>query len=236
MVRALIGPLLILFSTAAMPRQFEVASIKPSKPGAVVRDMRIALPPGRFEAMNITLNELLLSLSGFTGEVRGASGWMTSERYDIVAKADGVIAPEERDPMVMALLKDRFRLVVHHVKEEQPALALTAGKKPPKLEQSKEGNAQAISGGRDRVVFRGVGMFELAGYLTQMLHTRVVDRAGMNGRSDFAITPENFVAAGSGNFGDLVRAAIKDLGFRLEQQNIPVDVIVIDHAERPSPN
>jgi hypothetical protein len=52
--------------------RLEVASIKPSKPGAVVQDARLSFPPGRFEAINVTLNDLLYSLNGFTGRVEGA--------------------------------------------------------------------------------------------------------------------------------------------------------------------
>src|SRR5438477_12289389 len=74
-------------SPLSPPRRFEVVSIKASSPGAVVQDMRIFVPPGRVEAVNITLVELLASLSGFSGKVQGGPKWAESDRYDIVARA-----------------------------------------------------------------------------------------------------------------------------------------------------
>jgi hypothetical protein len=85
-------------AAAAAPRRFEVVSIKPSRPGATMQDMRINLPPGRIEALNITLNELLLSFSGFSGKVEGAPKWADTERYDIEAKAATEIAPANAAP------------------------------------------------------------------------------------------------------------------------------------------
>src|SRR4051794_10201943 len=78
------------------PRQFDVVSIKPSRPGAVMQEMRITLPPGRVEAVNITLSEMLASFSGFTGKVEGGPKWAGTERFDIIAKADGEITAAER--------------------------------------------------------------------------------------------------------------------------------------------
>ncbi len=90
--------LLLLLLAAVLPAQktegnsstrlFDVAAIKRSKPGALIQDMRIIFPPGRMEAVNVTLKEMLLSFSGFSGKVEGGPKWVESERYDIIAKAD----------------------------------------------------------------------------------------------------------------------------------------------------
>ena len=119
------------------PRLFDVASIKRSKPGAVIQDMRITFPPGRMEAVDITLSEMLLSFSGFSGKVEGGPKWVESERYDVIAKADGEITPAERGPMLMALLQDRFKLTVHHEAKEEPGIALTKGKQLPDVKPAK---------------------------------------------------------------------------------------------------
>jgi len=78
--------------------QIEVASIKPSRPGTVVQDARISCPPGRFDAVNITLGEIVDYLNGFTGRV------------------EGVLAPPECRQAVLALLQDRFKLTIHYCK------------------------------------------------------------------------------------------------------------------------
>jgi uncharacterized protein (TIGR03435 family) len=174
-------------------RQFEVASIKPSKPGAVVQDARISFPPGRFEAVNVTLNDILQMMSHFSGKVQGGPRWTESERYDIVAKTDGDIDPGQRGQIVMALLEDRFKLAVHQEAKEVPGLALVVGKKPPNLEPAKDGGESLIrSGGRRQVIFQNVSMFRLVNYLSQIWHTPVVDHTGVTGNFNFSLDPYSF--------------------------------------------
>jgi uncharacterized protein (TIGR03435 family) len=224
------------------PRQFEVASVKPSKPGAAVQDARISFPPNRFEAVSVTLNDILLSMSGFSGKVQGGPKWTESERYDIVAKADGNIAPGQRNQIVMELLEDRFKLAFHRETKEASGLALAVGKKPPNLDPSKDGEETMIrSGDRRQVIFQSVNMFRLVNYLSQIWHTPVVDHTGVRGKFDFSLDPYSFALEPSAqsslsreSFGDLVRAAVEQLGFKVETQKVTITITVIDHAERPS--
>jgi uncharacterized protein (TIGR03435 family) len=229
--------LLLLFLLPAAPRQFDVVSIKPSKPDATMQDMRITFPPGRMEAVNITLSELLLSFSGFSGKVEGGPKWVTSERYDVIAKADGEIKGDERGPMLMALLEDRFRLAVHHESREQSGLALTKGKQEPDVKPAKEG--EQVFGRLDerrQVIFRNVRMSDLASYLRGMLSTPVTDRTGMAGRYDFSLDPDSFADTPDEPFRDRIRSAVAALGFKLEPQKVTRDITVIDNAERPTEN
>jgi hypothetical protein len=94
-------------ATAQAPdgaRRFDVASIKPSRTGAVVQDARVNFPPGRFEALNVTVSDVLNGLNGYNGRVEGGPAWAQSDRYDILAKADGDLTPAERARAVLALL------------------------------------------------------------------------------------------------------------------------------------
>jgi Protein of unknown function (DUF3738) len=168
------------------PRLFDVASIKRSKPDAAIQDMRIAFPPGRMEAVNVTLKEMLLSFSGFSGKVEGGPKWVESERYDIIAKADGEITLAERGPMVMALLEDRFKLAVHHEAKEEAGIALTKGKQMPDVKPAK-GGEQTLGRLDDhrQVVFKNVRMSQFAGYLRGMWSVPVVDRTGWPAPSIF---------------------------------------------------
>jgi hypothetical protein len=94
------------------PRQFEVASIKPSKPGAAVQDARLNFVGGRFEALNVTLNDVLYSFCGFSGKVQGGPKWTESDRYDILAKFDGAIEPGEA---TLIRLNDRRQVIFQAV-------------------------------------------------------------------------------------------------------------------------
>jgi uncharacterized protein (TIGR03435 family) len=226
-------PLVLLLA----PRPFDVVSIKPARPDATMQDMRISLPPGRMEALNITLSELLLSFSGFSGKVEGGPQWVKSDRFDIVAKAEGKIPPAELGPMLMMLLEDRFKLTVHHETKEESGIVLTKGKQPPVLKTS-EGGEQVLGRLDDRrqVIFRNVSMPQLAGYLRGMLGMPVTDRTGITGSYDFSLDPDSFVDTPGEAFRDRIRSAVEALGFKLESQKVSRDITVIDHAERPTEN
>jgi uncharacterized protein (TIGR03435 family) len=160
----------IAAAQAFAPR-FEVTSIKPSKPGTVVQDMRLSFENDRFEAINITLKEILSAMSGFSASVRveGGPNWTATDRYDIVAKADWAISVNDRNGAVMSLLKDRFKLITHRETKDIPGLALAVGKMDRSIQRSQENATDKISGDRHHVIFQGVTMFRLANYLSQIL-------------------------------------------------------------------
>src|SRR5579864_7077470 len=93
---------------------FEVASVKPGSPGDKAPPFTIS-PGGGFTANSelIFLIQIFYNLKPF--QVVGAPGWLSSEKYTIVAKSPGgtvVATPAGRDkdmPLrIQALLKDRF--------------------------------------------------------------------------------------------------------------------------------
>jgi uncharacterized protein (TIGR03435 family) len=231
-------PALSQTKTGSAPsRQFEVVSIKPSRPGAVMQDMRIRFPPGRMEAVNITLSELLSSFSGFLGKVEGGPKWVESDRYDIIAKADGEITTSERGPMLLALLEERFKLAVHHESKDEAGVALTTGKRPPEVKPASPGeHTLGRLDERRQVIFRNVPMSEFASYLHGMWGIQVVNRTGMAGNHDFLLDPDSFATASGEAFRDRVRSAVEALGFKLEPMRVSRDITIIDHVDRPTEN
>lgn len=217
---------------------FETASIKPSNPGAVVQDMRLSFENNRLEAVNITLKELLSATSGFSAstKVQGGPSWTETERYNIVAKAEGEVPANDRNGAVMALLEERFKLVAHREKKEASGMALTVGKKPPAMQRSEQGTSSQITGDRHQLVFRNTSMGELAHYLSMIWRTTVEDHTGMPGVFDFSVRPEGFASSTTDKFADLLRTAMEDLGFVLQARKVMLDVTVIDRAERPTEN
>ena len=207
--------------------QFDVASIKPSKPDARMQDMRISFRGGRFEAVNITIDELLLSMSGFSGKVQGGPKWASTDRYDVIAVSDADIAPNERNQIVMALLEDRFRLAVHHEPKEEQGLALGVGKKSPKLDPAKDGEVTSFRADGQREIFNGITMFGLAGYLGHLWQTTVVDRTGIKGKFDFSVDFEGIAQEPSAQgpaarpgYPELLRSALESFGFTVEPQKV----------------
>jgi uncharacterized protein (TIGR03435 family) len=70
----------------------------------------------------------------------------------------------------------------------------------------------------------------------------VVDRTGLTGAYDFKLDwsaqgPQASAADGSEPAGPTIFTALQEqLGLKLESAKAPVEIIVIDHAERPSEN
>ena len=134
--------------------------------------------------------------------------------------------------------------------------ALTAAKGGPKLKPGTE-SADANPQGPPPLIFvvsqelvrlpgRNATMGELASVMQRSaLDHPVVDRTGLNGRYDFDLefAPDESLFGGtlgkgleaSGKPG-LFAAMQEQLGLRLESTRGPVEVLVVDHAERPVSN
>jgi uncharacterized protein (TIGR03435 family) len=126
-------------ASASSPK-FEVASVKTNKSG----DGRIMIanqPGGRFTATNVPLRLLIRNayqLQDF--QIVGAPDWITSEHFDIAAKAEGDIPPSPpggppgpMQLMMQALLAERFKLVVHRDTRELQTYALVLARSDRKL-------------------------------------------------------------------------------------------------------
>jgi uncharacterized protein (TIGR03435 family) len=229
---------------------FEVASIKPNKTGAarVQNDMLVYAPGGRFEAINVTLVDVIVRVYPTRRiQMQGGPDWIDSERFDIIAKpgADaGDLNYEQRRAMVQTLLEDRFRLAFHKETREVPVLAVMVGKNPPKLAPAKEEEETLVRvGDHGQIIFQKVGVIGLVNTVSNIWHTPVIDRTGVEGRFDFTLDVQQFATPPSADgparredFGDLVRTAVEQLGFKLEKQKAPLEITIIDRAERPSEN
>jgi bla regulator protein blaR1 len=77
--------------------------------------------------------------------IEGGPSWLDSERYQVIAKAEGTPGQDMmRGPMLRALLEDRLKLKVHRESREVPAYLLVTGKNGPKLQPAKEGSCVAF--------------------------------------------------------------------------------------------
>jgi uncharacterized protein (TIGR03435 family) len=121
--------------------QFDVASVKPNT--GVERGVEIGFPsPGWFHARNVWLRFLVQNAWNVKDyQVVGGPGWAASERYDIDAKTDGKASRDQMWLMLQTLLRDRFRLALHHESKEWPVYNLVAASKGGiKLQATKEGS------------------------------------------------------------------------------------------------
>lgn len=223
------------------PARFEVASIRPSQPGATAQQARFSPSFGvtdRFDAVAVTVGDILDMLNGWQlGRVLGGPAWMRTDRYDIHAKADTPISSEERKIAVEALLAERFKLVAHQETRDIPAAVLLAPKRPAGLKPAagRETPSMHVDAHGDPV-FVAMPMSTVTNYLAQMWHLPVVDQTGLTGTFNFSLAPSAIERVRGQTWGDLVREAMLDFGFKVEMRKVPLQVTVVDRCERPSDN
>jgi bla regulator protein BlaR1 len=198
------------------------------------------------------------------GRVVGVPNWAESESYDIDAKMESSVADElkklkpldrnlARQRMLQSLLADRFKLVVHTETKEFPVYVLTLAKNGPKIREAKAGdtyeNGYKLPNGKPsgagfnsdeegKVSAQGVTAENFAQWLSRQVGRTVIDKTGLTGRYDFALSwsvdeDESSASAGRPAILDAIQ---QQLGLKLESGKGPLEVVVVDHAEKPSMN
>src|SRR5215472_19253552 len=97
-----------------------------------------------------------------------------------------------------------------------------------------------IAGGNGRIRFGGLNATMMAGAFNPYSGRMIVDRTGLTGSWDFelrfALRRGANAPATDVDLPDFFIALQEQLGLKLESTNAPVDVLVIDHVERPTPD
>lgn len=270
-------------NTNAVAPTYEVISIKPTKSDGKVMRLKLMFSPDGFEAEGVTLQTLIREAYGVQdNQISGAPNWVNSEKYDIELKT-AKSAPDEpqklspdQGKLVMqgtlrTLLADRFKLKLHLETKELQQYALVVAEDGPKLQQAKPGDTypNGIKGrdglGRPGLMHmdmakglltaQGLGMTDLAGYLSRQLNATVLDKTALTGNYDFTLhwaPDESQLAMFKGlptgqheidntsapeSSGPSIFTALQEqLGLELKSQQGPAQILVIDHAEAPSEN
>ena len=203
---------------------FEKTTVKPNKTGAMRVVMQM-VPGGAWEATNVTLESMIrlaYRLQDF--QVMGGPRWITSERFDILAKSAAGAPPSEFPQRMRSLLAEQFNLKVHSETRELPIYALVRaradGSRGPRLTPSTvdcEALARGEPGERPAcgITVRfghmrgsGVTMSQLVRSLAQQTGRTVLDRTGLTGGFDYDLefAPDpTLVGRGTGPGGGLPR-------------------------------
>lgn len=234
----------------------EVATIKPARPDEQRKGF---VWNGReLQIMNFTLSEIMCAAYNLQPrQIAGAPDWVTSDKFDITVQPDipGRASLKQSQSMTRKLMADRFQLKFHRDKKEMSAYVLTVIGNAPKMTQN-TGDASAgeglFFGPIGTLHVRNAPMADFAQLLQSALLDRpVVDQTGLPGRWDFTLkwTPDDAQFAAMGAKApppsttdaadappQLLTAIREQLGLKLEAAKTPVDVVVIDHVDHPSPN
>jgi uncharacterized protein (TIGR03435 family) len=241
---------------------FDVISVKPSKDDG---RLRLRFTKDGFVATNLDLHDLIgESYLVDDNQILSEPAWAKKQGFDVEAKvvgtdvaALGKMSFDERRAMFKQVLTERFKLAIHHETRELPVYALTIAKGGAKLKQGTTSpDGPAISKRGPGMIKVGPGLVSavgttipyFVGVLSGELGRTVVDRTGLTGVYDISLTWAGDAgqggglgtagaASGSDASGPSLFTAIQEqLGLKLESVKAAVDVIVIDHVERPTEN
>lgn len=180
---------------------------------------------------------------------------------DATAQAIGGMTPqaagEAHQHMMQAMLESQFHLTVHREKRDLPLYALVVADGGAKLHEATPGDtypngfrgpdggpgAGMIRMGVGELTCQAVPVENLTRILTEQIGRHVIDRTGLAGKYDFSLKWLPDVAASNAAgalpapemaLPSLQAALQQQLGLKLESATGPVDVLVVDQAEKPA--
>jgi len=216
---------------------FEAATVKVNNLGPTSPN-GFSPTPGRLRVTNMPLQQLIQAAYHIkTGMLFGTAAWMQSERFDIDAKAPGSSTFEEDMVMLRALLAERFQLKFHRETRQLKIQTLVLAKSGPKFQLSKDQDQ------KERVNIRPTeisGTDIPFGHFVTILEAQlgypILNETGLSGQFDLSLKYVRDDSPAAAADGPSVFAALADLGLKLEARQGPVEVFVIDSAERPREN
>jgi uncharacterized protein (TIGR03435 family) len=259
MALVIVGGVAVLHSqspTSATPASFDVVSIKPvatppERGGG-------GFLPGRFVVTNATLYTLVQTAHELKAYqlVNNGPSWITSEQFSVDAKAGATsttpLMPVQMRPLLQRVLTERFKLRTHRESREMPIYNLVFARRDQRLGSqlrpsridcsTAEGRTQALSvmaeGRKPCGTIWTNGSFTADGVdfaqLTMVVLDRpVINRTGLRGSFDWEL---KWVPDPDLDGPALGTAFEEQLGLKLEPGRGPIEVLVIDSAERPTPN
>src|SRR5580704_15608648 len=179
----------LALSAGAQQPAFEVASVKPHKPGVAAENRgreSIDTVPGVLTIRNASLSSCIKWAYLVKDYQISGPAWLNEERYDITAKAAGPARLDELRRMLRMLLAERFSLQLHRETKELPVYRLVTAKSGPKLHKAEPGGNTSMRGENGSFVFRGTSMEQLAEDLSGLTQVDrpVLDRTGISGVFD----------------------------------------------------
>lgn len=248
-MRAGLAVLLFIAQTATT---FEVVSIKPGVLTEATRIRRVQVQNNRWTTTRSTVREIIREAYksdalDMPDRVVGGPKWLDEDQFNIVATSASTPTQAQRELMIRAMLADRFHLATHLEQRTLPAYELVRARRDgalgPRLHRATTDCAprcsvSAVFGSPIHMESAGADMKRFAFTLaTLVLRQPVIDRTGLDGIFALDIdfdSGADLVAAPPSDAPSIFTAVEEQLGLKLRSVKAPLDVLVIDRAERPA--
>lgn len=246
-------------ATPAAAPKFVIADVHASTTASgFAQNFGGVLRAGFYINRDATMLQLIEAAYGVPDDaVAGGPGWVSSDLFDVVAKVPDGATPATAKLMLQALLAERFGLVVRNEMRPVPRYVLSIGK-GSKLKSSDgtgDSTCRATSPQQTgpitdlaavpniKVHCSNLTAAQIGDNLHQMangyIDHDVIDATKLDGSFDFDIewTPRGALAAKGPDGISIFDAVDKQLGLKLEVQNVPQPSLAIAAVNRrPTPN
>jgi uncharacterized protein (TIGR03435 family) len=247
-----IGVLVTVFTSGAFCQEFEVVSVRPNH--SLSGNSGVHTDQGMLKATNVSLRSLIVRAYGLKDYQVEGPDWLASERFDIAAKLPEGL-PKDRDKyeaaqeaMLRSMLLDRFMLRSHREQKTFSVFGLIIARSGIKFKEVPNSDTHSQNSSNTHYTGTCVSMDAFAGFLsrrTDLSDLPVLDMTGLKGFYDLKLDwiPESGQSADTPAVGDTasgptLRVALEDqLGLKLEARKAPIEILIVDHAEKaPSEN
>ncbi len=228
---------------------FEAASVRLNRSGGMTQ---LRPEPGRLTASNMTLRGLVRYAYDVRDvQIEGGPSWFDSDHWDIAATAGRDVSDDERKKMLQTLLTERFQIGMRREMKDLPVYALRVAKNGPKMKANADGSPMRVqmevSGtGFSQLVGQNVPLARIVMILANPTGRIVIDHTGIEGNFDFKLewVPDaahmplinGAKPEGSMEGPSIFTAVQEQLGLKLEATKGPVEILVIDRAEKAAEN
>src|SRR5687768_10679737 len=248
--------LAVTLSAQAPRPAFEVASVKKLAERLPATQTATPGPTAAFYWANVTVASVIqFAYNILDFELVGGPDWMRRDLFEINARSAVETTLDEKRLMLQSLLEDRFKLVIRREKQEmrfsELTLARSDGRLGPNFTACPDPNApeppvRPPRGAQVWVVGCGT-IADLAQMAARNFRIPVVDKTGLTGMRHIEIAfidPRFAASAGVGaqaplidpNLTDIGTAMREQLGLKLEPGIGPVDVLVVESVQQPTPD
>jgi uncharacterized protein (TIGR03435 family) len=236
------------FACVALGQEFEVVSVKPNK--SLDNSSHTHSDQGRLTTENVSLRNLIVMAYGMKDFQVEGPDWLSSERFDIAAKFPEALSKDkekysaELHAMMQQMLLDRFRLAVHRDRKTFAVYGLMVGKSGIKFKEVPDGGSHNSNSNNNHYTGTCVSMATFADFLSRRVDLPVLDMTGLTGFYDLTLdwVPEPRqsgeskgaapLVADSPSGPTLLDAVQGLLGLKLETRKAPIEILIVDHAER----
>jgi uncharacterized protein (TIGR03435 family) len=240
MLRLAAVAFLVVWSAGA--GQFDAASIhKSSGKGGGRGSMpgqEFHLSPVTLTAQGVTLRDCIRWACNVNEYQVTGPDWIESERYDITGKSAEAANTDEFRVMMQGLLADRFGLQFHRETKVMSTWMLSVGKNGPKFKESDSEGDSALEPEMKTmsISIKRAPISQLVAIASKAVQAPVLDMTELKGRYDVTIQISKYLPQPGDGPPDVVsilqRGLQEELGLKLESKKVPLDLLVVDHAER----